>query len=186
MRKKLAHCATNVVDEPAIAKDSSWHQACSGRARAAMPISKNDLASIGRARGRVAALKKIFNADVLDHESRTSIVTELSEVIGSQGRVRVRLDPIAFGNLKLMMPERRLTRPELQPRNRARRGGTDPVARIYRPFAGDMNISIHWLRLSRIRLRQPFAGLGLTSEGSNSSIPSISFLPAKPLGFRFI
>src|SRR6266542_834660 len=53
-----------------------------------------------------------FDADVLDRESRASIVTNLSEVIGLRGRIRVSPHSIAFGNLKLA-PERRVTSPEL-------------------------------------------------------------------------
>ena len=40
----------------------------------------------------------VFDADVLDHWGRASIVTELSEVIGSQGRAL--LHSVAFGNSK--------------------------------------------------------------------------------------
>src|SRR5207253_1866422 len=77
----------------------------------------------GRASGRRLSR---FRGDVLDRESRASIVIELSEVIGSPGRMRVRLHSIAFGNLK-RVPERRVTSPELAPpRNRARPGGTSP------------------------------------------------------------
>jgi short-subunit dehydrogenase len=62
-------------------------------------------------RGRGPALL-VFDADVLDREGRASIVTELSEVIGSHGRVGVLLHSIAFGNSKVT-PERCVTSSEL-------------------------------------------------------------------------
>jgi hypothetical protein len=42
----------------------------------------------------------VFGADGLDRESRASIVIALSEVIGSRGRMRVRLHSIAFGKFE--------------------------------------------------------------------------------------
>jgi hypothetical protein len=111
----------------------------------------------------------VFEAGVLDRESRASIVIELSEVIGSPGRMGVRLHSIAFGNLK-RVPERRVTSPELAPpRNRARPGGT--CGRNRSAFAADMNIPMRSSRLSRIRRRSSFAAdarlFGLPRERDN-------------------
>jgi len=53
------------------------------------------------------------NADALDGATRNRILAELSETMGTTGRVRVLLHSIAFGNLKLVAPERRSMRPEL-------------------------------------------------------------------------
>lgn len=46
-----------------------------------------------------------FNADALDAAMRADIVSQLKETMG-EGRVRVLLHSIAFGNLKLIVPER--------------------------------------------------------------------------------
>jgi NAD(P)-dependent dehydrogenase (short-subunit alcohol dehydrogenase family) len=48
-----------------------------------------------------------LNADALDAEKREEILDQLAEALGSDGRVRVLLHSIAFGNLKLIAPERR-------------------------------------------------------------------------------
>ena len=45
------------------------------------------------------------NADALDPEKRTALLDDLARAMGS-GRVRVLLHSIAFGNLKLVAPER--------------------------------------------------------------------------------
>jgi NAD(P)-dependent dehydrogenase (short-subunit alcohol dehydrogenase family) len=45
------------------------------------------------------------NADALDAERRGEILEDLARVMGSEGRVRVLLHSIAFGNLKLVAPE---------------------------------------------------------------------------------
>jgi NAD(P)-dependent dehydrogenase (short-subunit alcohol dehydrogenase family) len=55
-----------------------------------------------RARG-VAV--RTFNADALDTSVRARLLDELSETLGAEGRVRVLLHSIAFGNLKLLAPE---------------------------------------------------------------------------------
>jgi len=47
-----------------------------------------------------------FNKDALDSEKRTEVLDELATALGSDGRVRVLLHSIAFGNLKLIAPER--------------------------------------------------------------------------------
>jgi NAD(P)-dependent dehydrogenase (short-subunit alcohol dehydrogenase family) len=57
------------------------------------------------------------NADALDPEKRGSLLEDLGRVMGS-GRVRVLLHSIAFGNLKLIAPER--ARPHAGPHPRAR------------------------------------------------------------------
>jgi len=48
-----------------------------------------------------------FNKDALDSEKRTEVLDELATALGSDGRVRVLLHSIAFGNLKLIAPERK-------------------------------------------------------------------------------
>jgi NAD(P)-dependent dehydrogenase (short-subunit alcohol dehydrogenase family) len=57
------------------------------------------------------------NADALDPEKRGELLDDLARVMGS-GRVRVLLHSIAFGNLKLIAPER--ARPHAGPHPRAR------------------------------------------------------------------
>jgi len=47
------------------------------------------------------------NVDALSAEKRDSVIDELAEAMGSQGRVRTLLHSIAFGNLKLLVPEAR-------------------------------------------------------------------------------
>jgi len=46
-----------------------------------------------------------FNVDALSAEKRDEVLDELANALGSQGRVRVLLHSIAFGNLKLLTPE---------------------------------------------------------------------------------
>ncbi len=46
------------------------------------------------------------NADALSPEKRAAVLDELAEALGEDGRVRVLLHSIAFGNLKLLAPER--------------------------------------------------------------------------------
>ncbi len=46
-----------------------------------------------------------FNDDALDDEKRAAILDGLAEALGEQGRVRLLLHSIAFGNLKLIAPE---------------------------------------------------------------------------------
>ena len=50
------------------------------------------------------------NTDALDAESRHAVLDELAQAMGSDGRVRVLLHSIAFGNLKLLAPERKRPR----------------------------------------------------------------------------
>jgi NAD(P)-dependent dehydrogenase (short-subunit alcohol dehydrogenase family) len=47
-----------------------------------------------------------FNTDALDPGKRDAILSELTGAMGADGRVRVLLHSIAFGNLKLIAPER--------------------------------------------------------------------------------
>jgi NAD(P)-dependent dehydrogenase (short-subunit alcohol dehydrogenase family) len=47
-----------------------------------------------------------FNRDALDARKRTAITDELAAALGDGGRVRVLLHSIAFGHLKLLLPER--------------------------------------------------------------------------------
>ena len=47
-----------------------------------------------------------FNEDALDPGKRDEILTELKGAMGADGRVRVLLHSIAFGNLKLIAPEK--------------------------------------------------------------------------------
>jgi NAD(P)-dependent dehydrogenase (short-subunit alcohol dehydrogenase family) len=49
---------------------------------------------------------RCWNADALDPEKRAQIAAELKQALGPNGRVRMLLHSIAFGNLKLLVPER--------------------------------------------------------------------------------
>lgn len=57
-----------------------------------------------RIRGRGVSLKT-FNKDALNADVRAEILDEFAEALGAEGRVRVVLHSIAFGNLKLIGPE---------------------------------------------------------------------------------
>ena len=57
------------------------------------------------------------NADALDPEKRAEILGDLARVMGPDGRVRTLLHSIAFGNLKLIAPEK--ARPHAQAHPRA-------------------------------------------------------------------
>ncbi len=48
---------------------------------------------------------RTFNVDALDPEARSAVIDELAGALGLQGRVHVLLHSIAFGNLKLVVPE---------------------------------------------------------------------------------
>ena len=50
------------------------------------------------------------NADALDAAVRPELLDRLATALGSAGRVRLLLHSIAFGNLKLVAPERRAER----------------------------------------------------------------------------
>ena len=47
-----------------------------------------------------------LNTDALDLEKRGQILDQLAQAMGSEGRVRVLLHSIAFGNLKLLVAEK--------------------------------------------------------------------------------
>lgn len=65
-----------------------------------------------------------FNRDALDAEVRAELVDTLAGELGEEGRVRLLLHSIAFGNLKLVAPERRAARGALEAL--ARRLEVDP------------------------------------------------------------
>jgi NAD(P)-dependent dehydrogenase (short-subunit alcohol dehydrogenase family) len=56
-------------------------------------------------RGAGVALRT-WNADALDAEKRAEIVADLAQALGPNGRVKLLLHSIAFGNLKLLVGER--------------------------------------------------------------------------------
>jgi len=66
------------------------------------------------------------NADALDPDKREAILDALARALGSEGRVRVLLHSIAFGNLKLLVPEVPAERPA--PAALARALGVAPEA----------------------------------------------------------
>ena len=47
-----------------------------------------------------------WNADAISDEKRAGLLDEMKDVLGATGRVRVLLHSIAFGNLKLIAPEK--------------------------------------------------------------------------------
>jgi NAD(P)-dependent dehydrogenase (short-subunit alcohol dehydrogenase family) len=55
-----------------------------------------------------------MNTDALDPAAREECLDRLAEALGADGRVRVMLHSIAFGNLKLLMPERAAARPAIR------------------------------------------------------------------------
>jgi NAD(P)-dependent dehydrogenase (short-subunit alcohol dehydrogenase family) len=65
-----------------------------------------------------------WNADAIDADKRSGTIDEICQAIGTEGRIRVLLHSIAFGNLKLIAPEKiaeRTAGPNL-----AKRLGVDP------------------------------------------------------------
>jgi len=46
-----------------------------------------------------------WNTDALSAEKRSSVLGEMAEALGAEGRVRVLLHSVAFGHLKLLAPE---------------------------------------------------------------------------------
>ena len=66
-----------------------------------------------------------WNADAIEAASRTETLGEIVKAIGPQGRIKVLLHSIAFGNLKLIAPEKVETRTAGP--NLARRLGVDPA-----------------------------------------------------------
>ena len=67
----------------------------------------------------------IWNADAISPEKRSETLDAIAEAIGPEGRVRVLLHSIAFGNLKLIAPEK--TEPRTAGPNLAKRLGVDPA-----------------------------------------------------------
>jgi NAD(P)-dependent dehydrogenase (short-subunit alcohol dehydrogenase family) len=67
----------------------------------------------------------IWNADAISPDKRSETIDAIAEAIGPDGRIRVLLHSIAFGNLKLIAPEKledRTAGPNL-----AKRLGVDPA-----------------------------------------------------------
>ncbi len=54
----------------------------------------------------IAPALKTWNVDAISADKRDQVLEEIQEVLGSSGRVRVLLHSIAFGNLKLIAPEK--------------------------------------------------------------------------------
>jgi NAD(P)-dependent dehydrogenase (short-subunit alcohol dehydrogenase family) len=55
-----------------------------------------------------------MNTDALDPAARAECLDRLAEALGAAGRVRVLLHSIAFGNLKLLVPEQAPARPAIR------------------------------------------------------------------------
>jgi NAD(P)-dependent dehydrogenase (short-subunit alcohol dehydrogenase family) len=53
---------------------------------------------------------RTWNVDAISAEKRAGVLDELTGMLGESGRIRVLLHSIAFGNLKLLAPEKRPTR----------------------------------------------------------------------------
>ncbi len=67
----------------------------------------------------------VWNTDAISPEKRSEALDEIAQAIGPEGRVRVLLHSIAFGNLKLIAPEK--TEPRTAGKNLASRLGVDPA-----------------------------------------------------------
>ena len=126
-----------------------------------------------------------FNADALDAGVRAQILGEVKTKLGERGKIRVLLHSIAFGNLKLVAPERKpessgaralaeaLGLDEARVREAADKllaDGVDAVASIASPpaYAGDAFIdeedlarTIHSMGTSLLGWTQETAKLGL-------------------------
>lgn len=63
--------------------------------------------------GSLGVELRTWNVDAISPEKREEVIAELAEALGSSGRIRVLLHSIAFGNLKLIAPEK------VQPRTAA-------------------------------------------------------------------
>ncbi len=63
----------------------------------------DELAALAAERGKGF---HTWNADAISPDKRTQTIDEIAEAIGPDGRVRVLLHSIAFGNLKLIAPEK--------------------------------------------------------------------------------
>lgn len=69
-----------------------------------------------------------WNVDATSNEKRQGVLEEIGSVMGEGGKVRVLLHSIAFGNLKLIAPEKPL--PRSAPHALAAKLGVDPEALI--------------------------------------------------------
>jgi enoyl-[acyl-carrier protein] reductase I len=73
-------------------------------------LHRDRRAALAEVESRFDALRRsgagflAFNADALLAETRERVLTELAEKLGSEGRVRVLLHSIAWGNLKPLVP----------------------------------------------------------------------------------
>jgi NAD(P)-dependent dehydrogenase (short-subunit alcohol dehydrogenase family) len=67
----------------------------------------------------------IWNADAISADKRLETIEEIVKAIGPEGRIRVLLHSIAFGNLKLIAPEK--TEPRTAGPHLASRLGVDPA-----------------------------------------------------------
>lgn len=67
----------------------------------------------------------VWNADAIAADKRTETLDEIVTAIGADGRIRVLLHSIAFGNLKLIAPRRQT----LAPRARTWQSGWESTAR---------------------------------------------------------
>ncbi len=74
-------------------------------------------------RGRGVELRT-WNSDATSAKTREAVLDELAEALGDSGRVRMLLHSIAFGNLKLLAPEKE--HPRTASAALARRLGVDP------------------------------------------------------------
>lgn len=77
-----------------------------------------------------------FNTDALDPANRAEVLDELEEALGSEGRVRLLLHSIAFGNLKLIGPEE------------------PPEDHAARRLAGELGLEVEEVRAAADRLFQ--------------------------------
>jgi NAD(P)-dependent dehydrogenase (short-subunit alcohol dehydrogenase family) len=69
--------------------------------RGALPRIQSEFEKI-----RAAGVELLsFNVDALDSEKQALVLDELAGALGEEGRVRLLLHSIAFGNLKLLVPE---------------------------------------------------------------------------------
>lgn len=73
----------------------------------------------------IASGLHIWNADALAADKRTETIDSISEAIGPKGRIRVLLHSVAFGNLKLIAPQK--TEERTAGPNLATRLGVDPA-----------------------------------------------------------
>ena len=82
----------------------------------------DELAAIAEEQGRGF---HVWNADAIAPEPRNQTLDEIATAIGPKGRIRVLLHSIAFGNLKLIAPEK--VEPRSAGKSLAERLGVDPA-----------------------------------------------------------